>query len=482
MDHGFTHALKLLVAFLFAMAIAAFAASLVFPVRECLMFQAACLAVSGIITAVVLQLAFGLHKPFNYSIGLLGIWLALTALLAVLGWGFGSRLVDAVAPAVKATFCPPEKCASLASAERLLDTGSSSDLAGAETLARQFAAAAPDAACKHQTEAVLARILIEEARMDTTNRACDRFARRLDEMEQLTRNWTDFPDVRRSIADLRSRGCQAATPPTAVPTVAGPAQLELLRQRRVGNEIEIDLRVFRNGQAVTGLQASDFSAVPPISFVAERRESDPICLIAVVDNSPSIVPNLGDIRNAVTLINSLRKPNDEVGMVLFGGADTVRVVAAPGPGQIPAQAVDGASPGTAIWDAMLTGLTAAQSCASQDKYLAVITDGDDNNSRRVPGATNVDKARTIAALARAQSTNICTIGIQSPDLQIDQLRTASTGCRAQLASDPAALAGEIRSLFGQLGPFYRVRIPAGTATSVTIRALGSPDLVVPIGE
>src|SRR4051812_28746825 len=123
MDHGLTYALKLLVTFLFAMAVAAFVAGFIFPVRECLNFQLACLAVSGVVTAVVLLFVFGLHKPFNYSIGLLGIWLVLIAVLAVLGWGFGSRLVDAVAPGVKATFCPPEKCASLAAAERLLDTG-----------------------------------------------------------------------------------------------------------------------------------------------------------------------------------------------------------------------------------------------------------------------------------------------------------------------------------------------------------------------
>ena len=196
-----------------------------------------------------------------------------------------------------------------------------------------------------------------------------------------------------------------------------PLEIEVLRARRGERDVLIDVRVWERGQILRGLKAGDFTLLvnsrsAPFTFEA-RRADDPVCLIAVVDNSGSVAPGLSQIREALGKLSAARKPNDELGLVVFGAHDEIFVRQAPTPAPLNTQGVNASGDYTALWDGVLEGLETAQGCSAANRYLVVLTDGHDNDSRRL-GGDSMTQAREIARRAATQDVNICCLLYTSP--------------------------------------------------------------------
>ncbi|MBE7433150.1 MAG: VWA domain-containing protein [Anaerolineales bacterium] len=253
--------------------------------------------------------------------------------------------------------------------------------------------------------------------------------------------------------------------------------VDVLRAQQRGNAAVIDLQVIRNHtDKVSDLGEANFqllinnSPVPITNFSA-RNTDDPVCLIAVVDNSGSINsvnPNGVDrIRNALRTLNQLQKPNDEIGLVIFGEPDHVRTIRQPANGNLSESdinLVDASDELTALWAGVEQGLNAVRQCISQNRYMIVLTDGGNNVS--YPYAGN-DAARYLANQAKADNINICTVGIKSKDLEETPLvYLAQAGCDYFSAEALDKKGGEdnlaslLRSIIGYVREFYRIELPA----------------------
>lgn len=259
--------------------------------------------------------------------------------------------------------------------------------------------------------------------------------------------------------------------PTPTPTPTPVVEVEVLRAQRVGNQAYVDLRVFKNGKEVTSLTASDFvvrSGDASVAFEVENRHADdPVCVVAVIDNSGSIYPGRKAIQVAVQKLNDLRKPGDELGMVLFSSHDEIRVFP-PSPNSLEPSVVTGEGDLTALWDATLEGLDLLSECQPQHRYLIVLTDGMDNDSVHLEGDPS-DKARAVAELAAQQHVSICGVGVQSSvALDENSLRLASYGCGYYPAADFDQVAAVFQQIFGFVRDFYRLSWDASLMSDATV--------------
>jgi Mg-chelatase subunit ChlD len=149
-----------------------------------------------------------------------------------------------------------------------------------------------------------------------------------------------------------------------------------------------------------------------------------VCLIAVVDNSGSIHPGLEQIRDALEKLNDARKPGDELGLVVFGTHQEVDIWQNPSPDPLDTVGVDASGRMTALWDGVVEGLEAADSCSADNRYLLLLTDGHDTDSQRLGGDSET-QAREVARRAREQGVNICTVcDWPRMDVGITRLRTS----------------------------------------------------------
>ena len=182
------------------------------------------------------------------------------------------------------------------------------------------------------------------------------------------------------------------------------------------------------------------------------------------------------MREAIRKVNDFRKPDDQLGMVLFSSQDQILVKQSPSSAPLNPSVVDGTGRLTALWDAILEGLNTAQSCTSDSRYLLVLTDGRDNDSRRLEG-DDITKSRAIAQQAAGQGVDICTLGVTD---QIDEesLRQVSTGCGFYYAAKFEDIANKLQELFGYVRDFYRITLSGSIPANVHIIVRNSGEVEV----
>lgn len=446
----------------------------------------------GIIVALLYALITRNNAPvwqLTSVVGLFGgILLAASAAGAIVG-----RM-----PEAQLVYCAPDVCDKAQLARNLRMTGK---LDGAEDVARtclgSMSAGGSESGCEGECGKELALALFDKAgqtldslpeQWSSDKQAqCDTAAVQLEEALTVA-NQFDDTNLVRSIEERQQRTREkCVAPPTLAPT-ASPTpsvQVEVLRVQKTDERALIDVRIVENSQPRRGLPAGDFTltaAGQSVGFEFEERQADdPVCLIAVVDNSGSIYSGREQIRAALRKFNDLRKPGDELGLVVFAERNTVKIEQYPATDPLNPDVVRGSGNLTALWDGMLEGLEAAKSCSEDhDKILVALTDGRDNDSRRLEG-DNQTKARLVAGLAAEQGVDVCTVGVQSDQLDPDVLRSAVHGCGYYHADDFDALASVFTDLFGYVRDFYRLSFTPDVIPpdgKVTLGALQAAEVTV----
>jgi hypothetical protein len=410
-------------------------------------------------------------------------------------------------PEVQSTYCPDSCITKIAHAAQLRQAH---DLVGAEFLARDCVKVVASVPSKEASELELARILYDKAGALIEARQCDTVPSSLDEALKLAGKHAAGADLAHAIQERQKEflnGCATPTPTcTPVPTLAPtntpvPMQVDILRRQRTESIATIDLQVLDNDSPQPNLPKNAFSLtgrtgmdVPILSFEVHTAD-DPVCAIAVVDNSGSITPHVADIKNALRRLNDKRKKgepsdSDQLGLVLFAGAGEVKIQP-PSTADLDPEVVIG-SGGTALWDGILEGLEQAKSCdPALPRYLFVLTDGDDNQSifMKEDGlATNVDKAQAVALQAAKMNVGICAIGVQSDYLREDPLKKVTYGCRNgyRRAAEYNEVAALFEQIFGYVRDFYRVQFSpeafvSGHA-SITLHVQGATEVSVDFGN
>jgi len=452
------------------------------------------------------SLLYGLAVLFTLIALLWALRTRHDSVVAVLGSIFGLAggilIVASVAgsilsslPGIQAVHCPPRVCAQVEFIHSLRQEGK---WAAAEEAARDCLAVEPSSPkeeeCQVRCAKELALALYETSDpMDlpavgepSRRSCCEDAAERLKEAYSLAQRY-GHEDLALTVMERQRRldeACNLTPPPTPTPHI----EIEVLRARREESEVVIDVRVFREGRFIEGLQKKDLTllidgATPSFEFEA-RYADDPICLIAVVDNSGSIEPGLNQIHEALQALNEARKPEDEMGLVVFGTHEQISRVQPPAPAALSAEAVgriDATGEKTALWDGILEGLDMAQSCSARLRYLLVMTDGIDNDSRRL-GGDSMARAREIARIARDRGVSICTVGVKSEGaVEEDALRRAAYGCQYSSADNFDELATLFIRLFGYVRDFYRLKVDAAEVpygAHVAVRVLNAAEVRV----
>ncbi len=427
------------------------------------------------------------------------LWAALTrndspvaVLGSILGLAAGALLGATVAGGFLSTasqlqsvYCPPRICDQARFVRSLRESGK---LQAAEEAARDCLEMTPSTQvekdCQEQCASELVWVLY--AKSDPLSlpawergreNACRKNSAYLDEALEVATRY-GLEDLAQLVRERQMRLQEACATPTPYASPTPVIRVEILRTRYTEREALVDVRVLQGGQTLQNLKAEDFRLFgggKPLSFRFEARASDdPICLIAVVDNSGSVRPGLEQIREALQKLNDLRKPGDQLGMVVFAGHDEISVYE-PSDSPLPTDKVDATGSLTALWDATLVGLETAQHCLYPNRYLILLTDGRDNDSRKLKG-DNLTRAREIARQAAERGISVCTIGVASRDLEPEPLRLAASGCGYYPAENFDQVASLFQEIFGYMRDFYRLRVEPGTVvpgSRYTLQVLGA---------
>ena len=241
--------------------------------------------------------------------------------------------------------------------------------------------------------------------------------------------------------------------PTATPTPTPVLEITLLG-KRPGRGV-IDFKLIADGTPVPGLIATEVTASNPsgltIKQLLPRSEKDPVCVIAVVDNSGSIKENeVKILRNTIEELNNTQKkrPGLELGMVVFDTGIVKELKPQAGP--LDAKLITGTGQNTALWLGVDTGIKLASFCEAPelDRFLFVVTDGANN-------AGDKTKADVIRA-ASDTGIAICTVGINSDQLQAQPLKDVALGCAYNFAADVGAVSGSLQTILYDTGNSYRI--------------------------
>lgn len=378
---------------------------------------------------------------------------------------------------LRLSYCPAPLCQEAALAASLREKGqaqSAADVAGAcldkgaSVNSQCLTKCAREKALGLFAEAGNRMQRLPQIWSDEKGKQCQEIGALLQEAGAIARDY-HLTEVRDLVGEREARLKGMCTPPPPTPTPTSTAtptptptpvvQVEVLRARRSDKKAWIDFRVFLNGRMENTLRKQDvavFVKGKPIDVDVEfRKEDDPVCVIAVVDNSGSIYRGLSSIRLAIKKLNDMRKPNDELGMVIFASHDQISVVP-PQEEKLDPRQVTGSGDLTALWDAVLEGIDTSQKCSASNRYLIVLTDGADNDSKHLEG-DNVMKAQAVAQMAADKDVDICTVGVQSSQgLEETPLKVASYGCDYYPAEDFDEVANVFQKIFGYVRNFYRV--------------------------
>ncbi|MGB9872241.1 MAG: vWA domain-containing protein [Anaerolineae bacterium] len=457
--------------------------SWLFVEAQCPRLQSTVLyATAGSLTFLVLLWAALTRNDAPVAIigSILFLFVGILSIATVAG-GFLSTV-----PYLQAVFCPVRICEQSDFVRSLLDSGK---LSAAEEAARDCLAMQPSTQvekdCQQRCASELVRILYEKSDPSSLpswergrELVCREYSSCLDEALALAAQW-EQEDLALTVQERQRRLAEACATPTPYVTPTPVIRVEVFRTRWGEREAFVDVRVLQGGQSLQNLTARDFrlfSAGGPLPFQFEARSSDdPVCVIAVVDNSGSVRPGLEQIREALRKLNEARKPQDELGMVLFARHDQIFVVQEPSSASLPADRVDATGSHTALWDAVLVGLETAQSCHYPNRYLILLTDGRDNDSRRSKG-DSLTRAREIAEQAAKQGISVCAVGVASKDLEEEPLHLVATGCGYYLAENFDMVASLFHELFGYIRDFYRLRVEPGTVfpgSTLTLQVLSA---------
>lgn len=272
---------------------------------------------------------------------------------------------------------------------------------------------------------------------------------------------------------------------TPLPPTEAPPTVQIIQKRIHQNMATVDFKILRSGNEVTGLSSKDFKLKwngqsIPIAYFEERSSDDPVCIIVLVDNSQSVSPGREQIKQAISNLNNNRKPDDEFGMVTFGDPNRVKIVQNPSKKSLNPDFVTTSESTTALWDGVLMGLEAAQSCKSDHKYLITLTDGADNSSNFSKGDLEAD-AEAIGHEADLRNISICPVGVASSNLKEEPLKILSRGCSYYPASNFDAVASLFENIIGYVRSFYRVQFTP-LSDSTILRVLDTVEVPIDFNQ
>jgi hypothetical protein len=496
----------------------AIAGAVAFLLGRWLLSHASCQQLQTVLliaSSVLGVIAIGIRSYLTSDDSILSKALSYVLVLAI-GMGIpllSGQLLAGVEP-IQWRFCPLDECAMLPEAQDLREAGK---LDAAEHLMRECLDKATNPDCRLRCSCELARALYDKAGVNLREDSCTAAGASLSEARKLVAA-TGAPDDLRHAVEERLQDyqhlCATPTPtptrtltptststptptstftpsPTATRTPTPlPVRVEVLRKQQTDKHTVIDFRVWVAGEKRVGLTQGTFAVFVNGSPVAiqsfeERKADDPVCVVAVVDNSGSIQPGLIQIQQAIRSLNDKRKPGDQLGLVLFAEADRVKTMQTPAPRPLESTVVTGEGDYTALWDGVLEGLSQAKSCTVAGRYLIVLTDGSDNQSRQLTG-DNLERARIVAGLAEGQNVGVCTVGVKSKDLEEEPLKLAAHGCGYYNAASFDEVASLFQRIFGFVRDFYRIQLSSdgliGGQQVIKLRVLDTTEVSVDFGK
>ena len=221
-----------------------------------------------------------------------------------------------------------------------------------------------------------------------------------------------------SVLEVPTRSVgQGADESLHLPHIAGQAyqRLELpsnAPQRETGYEPLIVTVTDQSGRYVTGLQKNDFRIY--VDGIQQRVRSfrhdfsTPVSIGIVVDSSGSMRRKIPQARMAIERFVGDLDPQDDIFLLAFSTRIFVLQPFTTSHSQVIERlALLRADADTALFDAIMTGLSLVRGGRNEKKALLVVTDGMDNASRNT-------LARVVAE-ARGAGVLIYTVGIGDPD-------------------------------------------------------------------
>lgn len=168
-------------------------------------------------------------------------------------------------------------------------------------------------------------------------------------------------------------------------TAAGSSQVF----RSATDLVNVTVTVYdKAGATIAGLAKDAFTILEdgkPQEIAFFTTEERPISVAIVLDTSGSMVDKIDDVRDAVLHFVERLKAEDEVFLLRF--STDVEVLAEPGDSRDRVRrAIDRLRPngGTALFDAVVEGVSELQRARHDKKALLLVTDGNDNSSRTRP--------------------------------------------------------------------------------------------------
>ncbi len=480
---------------------------LLFSAAVCHFFQISLAVVLIVSTLVVSWLIIRINDSVYYKIAMTVMVLFAPLLIQIIV----APLVAETAWA-KTMFCPDPICKPLAQAESLRQAKL---LDAAEFTARECVRSDLSTVCQMDCKVELAFIRSEQSLDFSKSAKCPDALQAVNEAQTLASGVVQAPQTLLSLIKAAQQTWQTScnvpipptpipptpipptpipptpVPPTPVPPTPVPISLELLRGQRIGSQAVVDLRVSSGNTQVKNLPKSAFSVslsgkVLPVNTFAERSADNPVCVIAVVDVSGSVSHELDGIRKAIDALNAKRKPEDELGLVVFSDPANVKTLKAPTKEALDSKAVITATGGTALWDGILQGIQEANHCSNSLRYLIVVTDGGDNLSTQVEGNDNTQKALRVAEKAALSSIAICAVGVKGTTFEEAPLKTVATGCTYTLITDFDGLYTQFQNIMGYVRDFYRLEFsvnqPVTSPTTVLVRVRDSAEVSVDLDD
>jgi hypothetical protein len=467
------------------------------------------------IVSVIVTTVYAIVAPDDAPITILvtmGVVVGIILLIPMVSGPFLTRL-----PEVQAQLCPDPCSVKIAQASKLrLER----NFSGAESLIQECINVAASPQGKEAVELELARTLYDKARDMIEARQCGDVMTALDQAYSLASKYAAGADLAHAIQERKleaQRWCATPTPtppptvtraPTVTPTPTVtpiPRRVEILRWQQTTSDFVIDFEVWLQSTRQPDLPKSAFSvsvgdADVPIQSFEEHTDNDPVCVIAVVDDSGSIRDKGGvpHIQKALETLNNVRKPQDQLGLILFGSKVQTQFTQPPSTTRFNPDVVTGGSGNTALWDGVLEGLTQTLKCdPTLPRYLIVLTDGEDNSSdyRRNfypdPNSeqANKDKAEHIKEMAQEKNIGICTVGIRGLGFQEKALQAAVYGCPPpgyRSAADYVEVASLFDKIFRSMRHFYRIRFSPDVFSdgqkAITLHVQGGKDVTYVFGQ
>jgi hypothetical protein len=404
---------------------------------------------------------------------------------------------------VRLTYCPEIVVAYCEHAEEML---LATELSAAEKDAWKCIDKAPDEIQKRHGEEILSRILIAQVDLtvlpveNTGDRStCNEMALKLNELKELTQPGQGGEASRMAYEQLLRRKDLAcaeptATPsPTLTPTLMIEHSLAFIRVDKLAQDFIVDFRVLREESIADDYERQDFRVVSDekeieLSSFSKRSSDDPICLMAVVDNSGSIYDGLPQIRDAIEMLNDQRKESDLLGLIAFGEDLDEENIQNLSKDPLDPSIIDGRGRLSAVYRAVDTALDKMAECPHEGKYVILLSDGDNNVTYKGSdgGQNNWDVTSAQVSLtkkAKNAGIGLCPVSVESDHTIPIFLNGIATGCDYYPATEYEGIANQFAQIFGYVRNFYRISFPrAGNEASNIWLQLIFNDTVLAEGE